>query len=121
MTEPTIGRTVMYRVKGDDLRRALHTLPNARLFTVDDVVEKLGQGPSQINSNVDRLEWAGNPIRPGDEFPMVIVRPWFATGGYTPGQSVLNGQVLLDGPGMLWALSVAEGAGAGTWSWPPRV
>lgn len=38
---------------------------------------------------------------------------------------MLNGQILLDGPFTLWALSVPEaggihGDGPGTWRWPPR-
>lgn len=121
--EPTIGRIVHYRVKGDDLRRAAlnpGSLPNARVFFVDQLAEGLGSGINQPNSNIERVEWAGNVLRPGDVYPMVIVRPWHQPGHYTPGSSVLNGQVLLDGPGVLWALSVPEGEGPGTWCWPPR-
>lgn len=112
--EPTIGRIVHYRVKPEDLERLAgepafrgNSMITARLFR-DDL-------------KVDRLEWAGNVIRPGDTFPLVVVRPWHQPGHYEKGVSCLNGQVLLDGPGMLWALSVCEGEGPGTWSWPPKV
>lgn len=111
--EPTIGRIVHYRVKPEDLERleGAPTFVGNRLISAKLVRDGL---------KVDRLEWAGNVIRPGDVFPMVVVRPWFAPGQYAPGVSVLNGHVLLDGPGALWALSVGEGTEPGTWCWPPK-
>ena len=113
MTEPTIGRVVLYRVKPEDLERleGALTMVGNRLIPAKLVRDGL---------KVDRLEWAGNIIRPGETFPMVVVRPWFAPGQYALGVSVLNGHVLLDGPGTLWALSVAEGTEPGTWSWPTK-
>lgn len=121
--EPTIGRIVHYRVKGDDLRRASLWVPGAKLYFVDADTEALGRGISEPNSNIERMEWAGNVARPGDVLPLVVVRPWHQPGRYVKGESVLNGRVLLDGPGDLWALSVPESGGAygdgpGTWSWP---
>lgn len=131
MTEPTIGRVVLYRVKAEDLERlANHDhgaplprpgqgLPLAKLHYVDPDWRFDGDYSKAV-PKIDRLEWAGNIIRPGDVFPMVVVRPWFAPGQYAPGVSVLNGHVMLDGPGTLWALSVAEGTEPGTWSWPTK-
>lgn len=55
----------------------------------------------------------GNPVPAGDTYPMVIVRVWSTT--------LVNGQVLLDGPDTLWVTSVTLGDGPRTWSWPPRV
>lgn len=40
----------------------------------------------------------GNPVDPGDEYPMVVVCVW-------PG-GLVNGQVLLDGNDTLWVTSV---------------
>lgn len=52
----------------------------------------------------------GNSVEAGETYPMTIVRVW-------PDGSV-NGQVLLDGDDSLWATSVKEGKGPGTWAWP---
>lgn len=105
--EPTIGRIVLYTLKLDDLERFARDTPGAKFVPGDTVM------------------WHGNPLKVGDEYPMVVVRPWFSPGSYVKGSSVLNGAVLLDGPATFWALSVAEaggsmGDGPGTWRWPPR-
>lgn len=48
---------------------------------------------------------AGNTVRAGEEYPMVVVRVW--------GQTGVNGQVLLDGSDTLWVTSVGPGDGPG--------
>ena len=113
---PTIGRTVLYCLKPEDLER------------FDAHLERFGGGAHALIKDeagkIDRLEWCGNVLHPGDVFPMVVVRPWHTPGQYVAGSSCLNGRVLLDGPFDFWALSVHESIAPepvqGTWQWPPR-
>lgn len=105
--EPTVGRIVHYRLGLVDLERLALNHPLAKTVRFPD-------------GSIERVEWNGNALRVGDTYPLVVVRPWHQTGFYERGVSCLNGQVLLDGPGTLWATSVHEGDEAGTWSWPPR-
>lgn len=55
-----------------------------------------------------------NPPRGGDVAPAIVVRVF--------SDSMLNLQVLLDGPGAYWATSRPFGAdeAMGTWHWPAR-
>ncbi len=114
--EPTIGRTVLYRLKPEDLERF-----DAHLERFGGGAHTLVRETPDATSKIDRLEWCGNVLHPGDAFPLIIVRPWHTPGQYVQGSSCLNGRVLLDGPFDFWALSVAEGTVPGTWAWPPRV
>lgn len=114
---PTVGRIVLYRLKCDDLDRLALDLKKQGRYV--NVARGTFEKPAALGPAV-MLEWDGNPLHPGDIFPMVVIRPWFQPEHYTQGQSVLNGQALLDGPCNLWTLSVPEGSTEGTWHWPPR-
>ncbi len=57
----------------------------------------------------------GNPVREGDAYPMLITRVW----GNEP-ESMVQGQVFLDGNDALWITSVAVGTGPRTYAWPTR-
>lgn len=60
--------------------------------------------------------YVGNPVREGDEFPLVITMVWKSSEG-----GAVNGQVLLDGNDTLWVTSRVEGFGAGQWEKYPIV
>lgn len=60
----------------------------------------------------------GNPVREGQEFPLLITRVWAEH--EHGGKVAVNGQVFLDGNDVLWATSVVEGDEPGTWHWPER-
>lgn len=90
----TTGRTVLYILseadcqKINDQRREFEKLPNyTQIF--------------------------GNPVRPGDVVPAIVVKPW--------ADNYFNGQAILDGCDTLWLMSVKEGTEPGTWHWPERV
>lgn len=53
----------------------------------------------------------GNDARSGDEYPALIVRE------FTPGSSVVNLQVFLDGNDSYWATSRGEGEQRGPGRW----
>ena len=108
--EPTIGRIVHYRVKKEDLER----LAEQRVGALHHRNIDLGVTEPYLQPH------HGNPVNVGDVLPMVITRPWHSPGHYVKGESVLNGHALTDGEASLWVLSVPEGEGPGTWSWPPR-
>ena len=71
------------------------------------------QDAEQITNRRRDAGAVGNSVRAGDTYPMVIVGVWSPT--------LVNGQVVLDGPDTLWVTSVTLGDGPRTWSWPPRV
>lgn len=119
--EPTVGRIVLYKIAPKDLRHFLLGNPTAKLRGAEDSEDLdslLTLNPAAAENVF--VEWRGNPLKVGDEYPMVVVRPWHTPGHYKAGISVLNGHVLLDGPGSLHALSVNEGTIPGNWRWPPR-
>lgn len=72
VSEPTPGRIVLYQLKANDLERAETSLPGARLFRESD-------------GSVERLEWAGNVLRVGTSYPLVMVQPWHQPGRYARG------------------------------------
>ncbi len=121
---PTIGRIVHYRLSAEDAkqirrRRTDGSSIAARMKqavpTVEpDVLlgEKIHGWPAGAQAHI------GNSVEEGDTYPMMIVRVWGAQGGVE--NSLVNGQVFLDGNDVLWAMSVSGGDGPGEWNWPPR-
>ncbi|MFB7595771.1 hypothetical protein [Streptomyces sp. NPDC056160] len=99
MPNPTIGRTVLYRVTEQDANDINGRRKDWHLSGVAD----------QQTGVVGHV---GNTVEPGDVFPAVIVRVW--------DESVVtcNLRVLLDGTDVHWATSRAEGTEPGNWSWP---
>ncbi len=59
-----------------------------------------------------------NLPQPGDILPLIICRVWPPE--LYDGKETINGQVLLDGSGVLWKTSVHgdEAKALGTWHWP---
>jgi len=101
---PTIGRTVLYRLSADDAVKINKRRADARA-NLDN--HRVAANGVQIH--------VGNSASEGQELPMVITAVW----GNTP-DSLVNGQVALDGNDIFWATSVGAGEGPGTWSWPQR-
>lgn len=71
-----------------------------------------------IQTQRRRLQQAGNGVKAGQIYPMVIVRVWGEVEG-----SAVNGRVLLDGDDTYWATSRCEAdePTEGRWHVPPRV
>jgi hypothetical protein len=101
---PTIGRIVHYRLTAQDVeainRRRAHALAH--------------MNEHRENANGVQIH-VGNGTDEGDAYPMIITQVW----GDQP-DSVVNGQVFMDGNDLLWATSVGVGVGPGTWRWPTR-
>lgn len=104
MTQPSIGRIVLFKLNETDAatinkrREDAHRVRRAG-FLVD----------TGFHAHV------GNRAEAGDVYPALVVRRW----GDTP-ESVIQLQVFLDGNDTYWATSVAEGDGEHQWSWPAR-
>lgn len=118
MTRPTVGRIVNYRLSKNDLLTLASERPGSmELYQLDPV-----SGKEVYAGNCDRRDlvaerlfcrWSfGNPLRYGEEYPMLIVR--------VKENGSANGQLFLDGSGTAWICESNEGTGPGTWSWPVR-
>jgi len=99
---PSVGRTVLYQLSETDA-----IVTNKRRADA-----KANLDTHRTNANGVQIH-VGNPVKEGDTFPLIIVRVW----GDTP-DSLVNGQVILDGNDHFWATSVGVGTTPGTWSWP---
>ncbi len=88
---PSVGRIVHYRLSA---KQALET--NERRL----------DKPSHYH---------GNFASEGDVYPMLIVRLWTEA---PDEESVVQGQVFLDGNDTLWTTSVKQGTEVGQWSDP---
>lgn len=100
---PSVGRIVHYTLSEDDAARI-----NKRRR--DAETSEIAKDESGV------VVHAGNRVREGDVYPLVITRVW----GDQEGAAV-NGQVLLDGNDTFWATSRKGGENQGDWSVPPRV
>lgn len=87
---PTLGRFVHYRLNDYDVGR---------------INEERSLNPGK----------RGNPPKPGQVFPMLIVNAW--VDDPKPDQCI-QGQVFLDGNDTLWVTSVVQGDVDGTYFWP---
>lgn len=86
---PSIRRWVLYRMTEADARRA--------------------------NGQREQAIWrGGNECHKGDVYPMLIVRVFDAV---PRPDSLVNGQVHLDGNDVLWVMSVKAGDDEGMFSW----
>lgn len=94
MHKPSIGRIVLYVVSEHD----------ARLVNERRAEHAFPQGI--------------NLPQPGDVLPLIICRVW--TPELYDGKETVNGQLMLDGGGVLWKTSVhlGEPETPGTWHWP---
>lgn len=117
---PTIGRIVHYRLTDDDAlrmnkRRADYT---AAANSHPHPHEPGTPPPSGHIAHV------GNALQGGDYYPAMVVRTFqdvAPDGKSAVASPYVNLQVFLDGTDQLWATSVGEGDGPGTWAWPLRV
>lgn len=99
---PTIGRIVHYRLSETDAEAINRRRDHARKHME---VHRANANGVQVH--------VGNRVEAGEAFPLVITQVW----GGDP-DSLVNGQVMLDGNDLFWATSVGVGEGPGTWSWP---
>ncbi len=99
---PTIGRIVHYTLSEQDADAINVRRANTRRHEAD---HREAANGLQVH--------VGNPASEGDVFPMMITRVW-------PGETLVQGQVFLDGTDVLWVTSVAEGTGPRTFAWPAR-
>lgn len=92
--QPTIGRTVHYRLSQCD---------------ADAINHRRAGHATRDRVNVQTI---GNHATAGDICPAMIVA--------TFGGPAANLQVVLDGTDTYWATSRPEGTEPGTWAWPER-
>lgn len=93
MTQPTIGRTVLYKLGAADV----------------DHITAARAKRSESSLSI------GNAVSAGDVYPATIVRV------FDPRSGCANLQVTLDGIDTYWATSRVEGDGEFNWSWPTLV
>ncbi len=102
---PSVGRIVHYKLREDNVVAIKRRRADARAFSIAQ--DKTGA-----------IVHVGNPTTAGDVFPMIITRLWT---DHPDEDSVVQGQVLLDGNDNLWVTSVKQGTEPGQWFEPPRV
>lgn len=105
---PSLGRIVHYRLSQDDAAQITR-----RRTTGASIADRMRQDPPAWAAGAQAH--IGNPVSELDAFPMLIVRVWGADE-----DSLVNGQVFLDGNDVFWASSVRVGDAPGTFRWPPR-
>jgi len=93
MSQPTIGRIVLYRMADDDVTRCRHDLSH----------------------NPPRLLKQFNQPQAGQTYAAVVTSVTDH-----PDHPDVNLRVLLDGPFDFFAPSRDEGEAPGTWHWPER-
>ena len=99
---PSVGRIVHYKlstVDAGDINRLRDDALSAR----------------SDSAHLGFVVRVGNAVKPGDTYPMMIVKTWGDTE-----QSPVNGQVHLDGDDLYWVQRVTQGKGDGQWQEPPR-
>lgn len=107
--KPSIGRIVIFIVSADvavQINRR-RTSGSAILDRIKKNTEESTHWPIGAQAHI------GNDVKEGDEFPMIITRVWNDT--------LVNGQVLLDGNDCFWASSSLEGNAGYNWHWPVKV
>ena len=96
--QPTVGRIVHYKLSQQD---------------ADEVNRRrTGSGHGE-NWPEGAQAHTGNSVKAGDVFPMIIT--------VVHSESMVNGQVFLDGNDTLWVTSRSLGENEFDWNWPPRV
>ena len=100
-----IGRIVSYKLGEQNVIEIERRRVDARASTIS--ADKTG---AQVH--------VGNPVSTGDVFPMLITRVWDPK---PTEESVVQGQVFLDGNDVLWVTSARQGDGEYQWHETPRV
>ena len=108
MSNPTIGRTVLYKIHARDAEAI-----NRRRADYGNYRRHLVPGSETPDG---RQFHVGNAAHEGDVYPAVVVRVF----SYYGESLVVNLKVLLDGNDDYWATSRAEGDEPGFWAWPAR-
>lgn len=108
-TIPTIGRIVHYTLSESDAQAINRRRDDAIAYRHNPA------GPGTHRKPTGDQVHIGNKAHEGDVLPMLIVRVW----GTQP-DSVVNGQVFLDGNDTLWVTSVGVGEGPRRFAWPTR-
>lgn len=100
--KPSIGRIVQYKLSEADVDKIVRRRSDAeKHYHPATGVHVTGHGEQRH---------VGNTPRPGDVYPMMIVRVWT--------EEIVNGQVFLDGNDVLWVTSVCEGDEPSNFAWP---
>lgn len=103
---PTIGRIVHYILSEYDAEQI-----NKRR------ADAFKNKPTIVKDATGYVAHVGNEAKAGQVLPLIITRVWSDT--------LVNGQLVLDGNDSLWKTSTSEatddGQAEGHWSWPPRV
>jgi hypothetical protein len=108
--KPTIGRTVHYILSEHDADQI-----NRRRTNSYSIAERIPQEKWPVGAQAH----IGNPAEAGQIFPMIIIAVWSDT--------LVNGQVFLDGNDQLWKTSVNHESTVvdenkqGMWKWPEIV
>lgn len=98
---PGVGRIVHYRL-------AEHDVMSINMRRGDALSSRIAHEKSGA------MVHHGNPVSIGDVYPLIITRIW----GEPSEESVVNGQVLLDGNDSLWVTSVKQGTADREWTDP---
>lgn len=85
------------------------------------MAEEIDKNKNLRNTQVyfkSRSSFEGNPVESGDIYPMIITKVW----SDEPIENTLvQGQIFLDGNYAYWASSVKQGTENGQWFEPPKV
>lgn len=101
---PTIGRIVHFKLGDANVHEINRRRDDARASAISG--DKTG---AQVH--------VGNAPSEGDVYPMLITRVWDSE---PTEDSVVQGQVFLDGNDVLWVTSAQQGDGEYQWSEPVR-
>jgi len=104
----TVGRIVHYILSETDAEQI-----NRRRTSRKDIAERINNNePNNIMWPEGAQAHIGWAVLPGEVFPMIVTK---AT------ESIVNGQVFLDGNDCLWVVGITQGLAHSQWQWPPRV
>ncbi len=98
---PSIGRIVHYRLTESE---------------VLDITRRRDHGRGSRSASKTKsgaMVHTGNPVVAGELVPLIITK--------AGPETLVNGQVTLDGNDSLWVTCASEGHNHGEWEWPERV
>lgn len=101
---PSIGRIVHYRLSKSDAAQITKRRRDANQSGV-------------ASQETGVVVHCGNDPREGDVYPLVVTRVW-SYDQPAAEETLVNGQVLLDGNDTLWVTSVKQGDDLAQWSDP---
>lgn len=101
--KPTIGRIVHYTLSAQDANEI-----NRRRTSAYSIAERIGEDKWPLGAQAH----IGNQAYAGTVLPMIITAVFSET--------LISGQVFLDGNDTIWKTSIFEGEAEGFWKWPAR-